>query len=336
MKLIAYFLSILLIVSLSSCGFDSEEACAFVPLSPPVVNVKWSSLEDQLPNISSKQEMVDYFADHIAQRDFFFNRGAFPDDSIFIKSLHSRFTHPAVDTLLMETKKVFGDGTELKQEFNQAFSNVKYYYSGFEPPKVETVITGLESDLFVSDTLIIVGLDYFLGKKAKYRPNMYEYMLRRYEKDFVVPSAMLLLGIDQRINETNLQDKTVLADMITYGKAFYFAKQMLPCVPDSIFIGYTKKEIDGAFANQDLIWKRLVEDEVFFDTSQRIKQKYISERPKTIEVGEDCPGRIGMWVGWQIVKEYMKRNPDVTLPQLMRTADAQKIFKGSKYKPESR
>lgn len=317
----------------SACSNDSSETCEYAPEAPPAVVVNWVSLEDSLPAIQSKEELVSYFGRHVTQRDIFFNRTAYPDDSIFIQASYQKFTHPSIDTVLMETKRVFGKGEALRSEFEKAFSNLRFYYPDMPIPKIETVITGMESDLFVSDSLIMVGLDYFLGKGATYRPDMYAYMLRRYQPNFVVPSAMLLIGIDSRINQTDPQDKTVLADMITYGKAFYFAKRMMPCTPDSVFIGYTDRETQGAFANQDMIWKRLVEDEVFFSTNARIKQKYIAERPKTIEVGEECPGRIGMWVGWQIVRAYMKQNPNVTLQQLMQTTDAQKILKESRYRP---
>ncbi len=80
----------------------------------------------------------------------------------------------------METHKVFGNNAHLNEEFRQAFNNIKYYYPDFHPPKIQTIISGLETgcDMFVSDTLIVVGLDFFLGKGARYRPNMYEYMLR--------------------------------------------------------------------------------------------------------------------------------------------------------------
>jgi hypothetical protein len=74
-----------------------------------------------------------------------------------------------------------------------------------------------------------------------------------------------------------------------------------------VFIGYSAEEIAGARANQDVIWKKLVEDEVFYSTSGRIRQKYISERPKTFDVADQAPGRIGTWVGWQIVNAYAKR-----------------------------
>jgi hypothetical protein len=67
-----------------------------------------------------------------------------------------------------------------------------------------------------------------------------------------------------------------------------------------------------------------------------MKQRYLGERPFTIEVGEKCPGRIAQWVGWQIVMSYMNNHPDVTLPELMLMMDADKLFKESRYKPVKR
>jgi hypothetical protein len=314
---------------LFACNPNAEEKCV---LSPDVkIELNFSSLEDSIPTIHTKQELVDFFSHHVALRDVFFGRRNFPSDSVFINHYFKKFTNPALDTVLMDVKKVFSDGSSLKEEFRVAFSNMKYYYPEFRVPRVETVITGLESDLFVSDSLVIVGLDFFLGKNGRFKPDMPEYILRRYAKNFVVPSTLLLYGIDGKYNAANLSDRTVLAEMIAYGKSYYFAKHMLPCSPDSVFIGYTSKEIEGARANQDLIWKRLVDDEALFSTSHQMKQRFIGERPKTYEVGNECPGRIATWVGWQIVNEYAKQNSSVSLPELMKIADAPKIFKGSKY-----
>src|SRR5690606_1652281 len=144
----------------------------------------------------------------------------------------------------------------------------------------------------------------------------------------------LFRSIGERFNKTNLDDKSVLADMIAYGKSFYFAKHMLPCVPDSIFIWYSAEEMRGARANQDLVWARFVEDEVLYSTSHIMKQRFLGERPKTLEVGEKCPGRIGQWLGWEIVRKYMETHPEKSLPELMAMPDARKLFKASRYKPE--
>ena len=332
MRPLIFFLLITFIFN--SCRTSVQEECVYAPNTEGiVVDLQFESLENVLPSVKSKKELVDFFTRNTTLRDYFFNRQAYPSDSVFINEIYNRFSNPHIDTLLMETKAVFGDGAQLKEEMIVAFTNLKSYYPDFQIPRVQTIITGLENDLFLSDSLIIIGLDYFLGKNARFRPNMYEYMLRRYEKNFIVPSILLLYGIDSRYNETDLSDRTVLAEMITYGKAYYFAKHMMPCVPDSVFIGYTAEEMKGARANQDIIWKKLVEDEAFYSTTQQMKQRYIAERPKTYEIGDQAPGRIGTWVGWQIVNAYAARNSDLTLPQLMKVKDAKSIFTESKYRP---
>lgn len=325
-----------LVILLVACSSDEKKECAFVPDTSSIALVlDFQPLEDSLPAIRSKTELVGFMTAHPDTRDIFFNRGAYPGDSTFINRLYNRFTSPHIDTLLMETHRVFGNGEVLRDEFRQAYANLKYYYPDFNPPRIQTLISGLESDLFVTDSAIYIGLDYFLGPGAKYRPNdMYAYMLRRYTKHFIVPSVMLLTGIDGRFNASAPEDRTVLAEMIAYGKAYYFAKRMLPCVADSLLIGYSGREMEGSYAYENLIWSRLVQDEVLFSTSHLVKQKYLAERPKTIEVGEECPGRIAQWVGWRIVEQYMQAHPDVTLPQLMSTRDAQTIFRESGYKPQ--
>jgi len=327
---------ITVVIFFSGCG-DPEEKCAFVPeTSNIVLEMEFVSLADSFVNTSSKEQLVKLLDHHRVMRDYFFRRDQYPNDSVFVNELYRRFTNPHIDTLRKEVQRVFGDEEGLKMEFLEAFKNLKYYYPEIRIPTVETTISGLDNDLFVSDSLIIVSLDYFLGPGAKYRPSMYDYLLRQYGKENIVPSCMLIYGIDNRYNATNPDDKTALADMIAYGKSYYFAKQMVPCTPDSVFIWYSAEEIEGAQENQDLIWARFIEDQLLYSTNHVMKQKYLGERPKTIEVGEKCPGRIAQWVGWEMVKKYMNTHPEVTLPDLMRNQNADKIFKESHYKPDRR
>jgi len=89
-----------------------------------------------------------------------------------------------------------------------------------------------------------------------------------------------------------------------------------------IFISY-KRNIEPDTPVATAVYEALrQEHEVFIDT--------------TIQVGEKCPGRIGQWIGWEIVKEYMKENKEVSLPELMDMGDAQRLFKESGYKPKKR
>jgi hypothetical protein len=320
---------------ISSCNGDREK-CAFEPdVSKISINLDWRSYEDSLAAIRSKEDLVHILTKSPLLRDVMLNRAGYPSDSVFINELYKRFTNPHIDTLVMEVRRVFGDLSELKNEFELAFRNFKYYYPEFQVPRIETVITGMEADLYVTDSVIVVGLDHYIGPNAKYQLNhLYEYLRKKYNKDFIVPSAMLLYGIDEKYNQYNPADQTVLAEMVSYGKAYHFAKRMVPCTPDSILIGYTAEEIDGSREYESLIWSRFIEDEVLFSTSREEKKKYILERPKTYEVGDKCPGRIGQWVGWQIVNSYSATHEDQNLKTIMSMGEASKLFEQSGYKPQ--
>lgn len=332
-----FWICLITVLAIYGCKTDDKETCAFVPeVSEIKMDVHIESLQDSFVNIASKKELVALLSRHPEVRDYIFRRAEYPDDSVFINELYERFNNPHLDTLLSETQRVFGDLSSLKAEFTEAFTNLKYYYPNIRAPKIQTVISGLDTDMLVTDSLIIVSLDFYLGPGAKYRPQMYDYLLRQYKKETIVPSCMLIYGIDSRFNKTNMRDKTVLAEMIAYGKSFYFAKHMLPCVADSVFIWYSPSEIKGARENQDLIWARFVEDQVLYATNHIVKQKFLGERPQTIEVGEKCPGRIAIWVGWQIVDKYAETHEQTTLPDLMTISNADRIFKESHYKPQKR
>ena len=267
-----------------SCG-EEKEACVFIPETSSIeMNFQFEQFEDSLVNITTKDQLIGILTRQPLIRDYIFRRTEYPNDSVFINEIYRKFTNPGIDTLLKETKRVFGDVSELKAEFKQAFTNIKYYYPDFQPPKVQTLISGIDNDMFVSDTLIIVSLDYFLGPGARFRPKMYDYLLRQYTKDNIVPSALMIYGIGEPYNRGDEKDKTVLADMVAYGKAFYFAKHMLPCVPDSIFIWYTPEEMTGARSNQDLIWARFIEDQVLYSTSHMTKQKFLEKDQKQLRL----------------------------------------------------
>jgi len=326
-----------LVLVLSSCTKKEEDKCVFAPdTAGKKVTIVLEQFQDSLINVKSKNDLVKVLTHQPLIRDYIFRRTEYPNDSVFINELYARFNNPHLDTMQTEVKRVFGDLSALKASFEEAFSNLKYYYPDFNPPKIQTVVSGLDTDMMVTDSLIIISLDFYLGKGAKYRPKVYDYLLRKYDPDDIVPSCMLIYGISDSFNRTDMKDKTVLADMVAYGKAFYFAKHMLPCEADSVLIWYTPEEIKGSRANEDLIWARFIESNVLFETSHVVKKDYLGERPVTIQVGEKCPGRIGQWVGWRIVNKYMESHPETTLPQLMEISNAQQLFRDSHYKPDKR
>jgi uncharacterized protein YjaZ len=75
---------------------------------------------------------------------------------------------------------------------------------------------------------------------------------------------------------------------------------------------------------------------LLFDANPKNEQRFIHPAPFSkfyLEIDNQTPGRVGQWLGWQIVRSYMESNDEVTLEQLM-AMDAKTIFDNSKYKPK--
>jgi len=313
-------------------GCELPKEIAQIPM-----DVQIERLEKPFFQAKTKSQMAGFIQANPYFAEQYLQRSEYPSDSAFINPLHGLATNPELDSLAQQAMQTFGDMQQEEQLLADAFRVIKYNYPDFRAPQVKTFVTGLGTlgnDLYVSDSLIVFGIDYFIGEKAKYRPQAYEYILKRYEPEKMVPAAMLLLS--NRFNRTNFKDRNLLSEMIGMGKAYYFVKSVLPCVPDSSIISYTDKQIADVNYNEGRIWAHFVEKELLFEKTPFVVNKYIGERPNTPEIDATAPGRIGTWVGWQIVRKYMERNPNVTLPELMAETDYRKIFEESKYKPERR
>ena len=122
--------------------------------------------------------------------------------------------------------------------------------------------------------------------------------------------------------------------MVHEGKLLYYLDMVLPDAPDSTKIGYTQTQLNWCKQNEPEIWAFLTEKELLFSNQIREYNKLISEAPSVSGMPPETPGRIGIWVGWQIVRRYMQQNPKVSLDELMQIKDGQKILQGSRYKPK--
>lgn len=320
--------SLCLAILFTSC---EKEKCSISPeIANLPANVEFIRLERQIFELNSVDDALAFLNKYPDFSENFLERSQYPHDTILAGRMISLKNDPHIDTLYRETQEIFGDMSDLQAEFEMAFRHIKSHFPGFKIPKIYTAVTGMGNDLFVSPDMVVIGLDFFLGEDAKYRPvDFPEYILKRYRKEYIVPSVILLMS--DQFNKTNLEDKTLLAEMIYYGKAYYFTKRMMPCTQDSLIIGYTGQEITDAHENVSIIWANFIENELLFETSHFMKNKFLGERPKTVEIGPKCPGRIGAWVGWEIVEKYMDKTGD-DLSNMMANRNTQVIFAKSRYR----
>jgi len=330
-----YYRILILLTLLFAFGCGKKDCRLPKEIASIPVDVAIERLEKPFFAASSRQDIVNMLQRNPLFRQAYLQAGVGSPDSAQVNSLYMLATNASLDTLAREAMQKFANMQREEQQLETAFKVIKHHYPAFHVPQVKTFVTGLGSlgsDLFVSDSLLVFGIDYFIGPEATYRPQAYEYILSRYERSQMVPAAMLLLS--NKFNQTDSRERTLLAEMINMGKAYYFVSSVMPCTPDSLIVGYTAQQMADVASNEGRIWAHFIEKSLLFEKSPFVVNKYIGMRPNTPEIDAQAPGRIGTWVGWQIVRKYMERNPEVSLPELMAETDYRKIFNASKYKPE--
>ncbi|WP_240737302.1 gliding motility lipoprotein GldB [Hymenobacter metallicola] len=329
--LLACFLSTSLLLS----GCTSNETCTPDPeITKLPVEVQIERLEQpffQLKNVAGAKQ---FLRQQPAFATYYLGRRQFPSEDVLAEQLVGLATNQGLQKLGRESADAFKDTKVLQSELKSLFQHVRYYFPSFPVPPVKTFVSGLSQDLFVNDSLMVLSIDFFAGPKASYRPNVPDYILRRYTPPHLLPTAAL--AISSKYNQKQLTNQTMLSEMVQFGKALYFAEKVLPCTADSLLIGFTDKELANLQFNEGKVWGHFIEKNLLYNTSPFIIQKYIGERPNVPEIDKTCPGRVGAWVGWQIVRKYMAEHPTVTLAQLMAQKDPQRILNESRYRPKRR
>ena len=244
---------------------------------------------------------------------------------------------PQVRHLYDTVQQVYGDLRWLEKDLNQMFRYYKYYFPDKPVPQVVTMISEFATDAFTAgDSLCGIGLDLFLGENYPgYDPDVFPFFMRRqFQKDYI--TVRLAKAIAQnRADGAPAAQKTRLLDLMLHnGKQLYITDCLLPDVADSLKMGYTRAQMEGCNANEAEVWARMLSEKLLYSTDFDQIRKLVTPSPNAPAIFQEAPGEIGNWVGWQIVRSYMKRNPNTTMDQLLQMNDAQRFLELAKYKPK--
>ena len=260
-------------------------------------------------------------------------------DTTYFKTLCDVFSARSYADLKHEVDSIFPNVDKQNDELTDAFRHIKYYFPKQKLPKVYAYFSGFQAQTSLGDDYFAIGLDLFLGEHSKFYPALIQafphYISRRFTPDNIIPRVVEGVAREDMFIERE-EDKSLLAKMIYNGKILYYMDQVLPDVPDSTKIGYTGQQIKWCNDFKPQIWGYFLEENLLYETDYQKIQKYLGEAPFTPGFGEknDSAPKLAVWTGWQIVRQYMDKHPEVTLPQLMAEKDYQKILNESKFRPK--
>ena len=221
------------------------------------------------------------------------------------------------------------------------FKNVHYYFPAYELPKKIIYFIG-PLDGFgnsIGADYMAIGLQMFLGDTSswyqseqikKYFP---PYMSRNFTPRFIPITAAKNLLQDIAPNSNLTQG--LIIEMIEMGKRQYILKKVLPENNDADLFGYSASQYAATIKAEQDIWNYLLKMNLVYAKDPKVASQLLNEGPFSLYFGNEIPGNVGIFIGYQIVKSWMEQQSEKEQSNLIALLQlpAEKIFAESKYKP---
>ncbi len=311
--------------------FNVLYSCKNDPLNVKIESIKvdigFINLDSTIVNSSKKQTILNH---HLFQQEindiysyqlgYCLQIGRVSDTAIS-NSLY-QFTHdPEIKKIEARIKEKFNNITSTKKKLIKAFKHLKYHFPKGKIPKHIVFMNSLfQSNAFCTENEIGIGLERYLGAESdviKQLPSepFYQWIKESMNNDYLERDALCSWIITHYFNDTesNLAEK-----MVKCGKILYLTEASFPDEDERIIIRYSKEDYDWAVKNELEIWKHLVDGKLLFKINELDQTNYLKEAPFTIGLSDKSPDRLGQYLGWKMVRNYMNKN-NVNLQELIKT-----------------
>lgn len=233
-----------------------------------------------------------------------------------------------------EVEKAFPNFSAEEDGLYGLFQHTKYYFPSFEIPHVITITSDVDyrNKALLTPDYLFISLDTYLGKEHPFYMGLQEYLKKNFEKDQILPDVANEIA---KVYVPQPDSKTFLAHMLYYGKILYLKDLLLPKTADEDKIGYSEEELEWAIANEEEVWRYFVEREVIFNTDSDLYSRFLYPAPFSkfyLELDAESPAKLGQFIGWQMIRQYMDKN-EVSVQEMLDTK-AETIFNKANYKPK--
>jgi hypothetical protein len=258
-----------------------------------------------------------------------------------IKELRRFVSHPDTKETLDAIDTTSGDKAYLHSIEKTLEAGFKRFHAFMPKETIPTIIwmpSGFNYAIYPRKEYVAVGVEWFLGPEhhiiGLLPPDRFpQYQQLRMHPDLMAGDTFrgwLLVYF----SASGYTGERCIDDILYWGKILWLMKKCLPELHDHLLMDWTPDKLQWAEANESAIWLELQPSKVLFETNRTIYKRWLSDGPftKAGAIPQESPDRLGIWMGWRIVEDYMDRNPETTIEELFNEQDHIPFLKS--YRPE--
>ena len=247
-------------------------------------------------------------------------------------------TSQAATTFSDEVRTVFPTLDAEETAIGSILSRSKEAGLELGPEKFVAVLWSLTNSIVVNDSVnvVYIALNHYLGADSPYYAGWPEHLRARKVRAMIpvdVAEALVAISHPYRPNG----DNTILSRLLYEGAIAAVKEYLVPEASTADILGLNPDVLADIEKNEYFLWNGLINDNGLYSTDADLMSNLFDRRrPTSTRISPDAPGRSACYIGYRIVKDYMKRNPDVRLDYLLSTEfyeGGTEILRQSGYQP---
>ncbi len=318
------FLSILfLTLVISACKNDNLK----VDTSDIKLKINYLNLDSLLTNSDSSQliivnrEMRNKIPDAYDYTLGYCLQIKNSNDSTIYNTLKEYKKDPYIIRLEKRIEEKFSNLEKIEMNLNDGFRHLKYHFpKGKQPQNIIFINSLFAANASSLENDIAIGLERYLGPKTdvvKELPpqTFFEWIKEGMERKYLERDAVCSWIIAHYLEEA---DGNLGENIVRWGKILYLTKACFPDESDALIMRYSDADYEWAEKNEYSYWKYLITQQMLYTIDERNKSNMLNDAPFTIGLPEKGPDRLGQYLGYQMVLQFMDDN-DITLEKLLKT-----------------
>lgn len=237
--------------------------------------------------------------------------------------IYTVYADTTLRKVVRDVEKKFRDVSFIEDSLNIAFSWLKRQIPTLRIPTIYTQISALNQSIVVSDSIVGISLDKYLGEDYPlYAQYYYPYQRHTMSAGRIVPDVLFYYLCSEYINKQ--APATFAERLINVGKIQWIVYKAVGYKNLGTAMGYTKDEAEWMENNESKVWYYMINNRLLSQKSgpehELLDGDYLRNYFHT-----NVPAYMPMWMGARLVGNYMKENKGTTALELL-NCDYKRIY----------
>ncbi len=250
-------------------------------------------------------------------------------------------THPEVLPIFAAMDSISGSPECKAYHEGKILDAFKRFHSHFPEKTIPQLIwmnSGFNHAVYPTNEHLAIGLEWFLGDNHPIIQSLPPHQFPKYQRERMSPeyiSASAMRGwILVHFSNPWYAPETCADELLFWGKTLFILEQLMPDTEPHLLMDWRAESWQWATENERQVWLELQPQSELFETNRMEFGRWFNEGPFTraASIPQESPDRLGAWLGWQMVHDFMDDHPEMPLSELIALTDPVPVLKS--YRPE--